>query len=231
MSTSWFPKRWPPIHPDHIQLYSTATPNGQKISIALEEMGLFYDAHLINILKNDQFDEDYLTLSPNSKIPSLSDPDGPNGEQILLMESGAILMYLAEKTGKLLPQDPASRLECIQWLFFQVGHVGSMFGQFGHFYKFAIDKTTDDYAKERYLHETKRLLGVLEKRLTGRDYIMGTQYTIADIAICPWVECLDAFYDARDILEFHHYKHVMAWRSRVTSRPAYQRGSIVCSLP
>lgn len=230
MSHSWFPKRWPALHPEHIQLYSLATPNGQKISIALEEMGLSYDAHTINIMENDQFDEDYLKLSPNGKIPTLSDPNGPKGEQIILMESGAILLYLAEKTGQFLPKDPVEKLECLQWLFFQVAHVGPMFGQFGHFYKYAADKTTDDYGKNRYLNETKRLLGVLDKRLEGRDFIMGSDYTIADMAICPWIECLEIFYEAKDILELNQFRNLAIWRSKVTSRPAYERGKKVCGF-
>ena len=132
----WFPSRWPPTHPDRIQLYSLATPNGQKIGIALEELELGYDAHLIDIGNDDQFDDDYLKLSPNGKIPTLSDPNGPDGEQVVLMETGAILLYLADKTGRLLPAATQARQQVIQWLFFQVAHVGPMFGQFGHFLKF-----------------------------------------------------------------------------------------------
>ncbi|TBR43215.1 glutathione S-transferase [Marinomonas agarivorans] len=229
MTNPWFPKRWPALHPEHIQLYSMATPNGQKIGIALEEMNIPYDAHLIHIGKNDQFDEDYLKLSPNGKIPSISDPNGPNGEQVFLMESGAILLYLAEKTGLFLPKDPLEKMECIQWLFFQVAHVGPMFGQFGHFFKFAADKTTDDYAKNRYLNESKRLLKVLDDRLANRDFIVGKDYTIADMAIAPWVSCIDAFYKAGDVLELGSFKNVAIWLSKVTSRPAYQRGKQVCS--
>ncbi|MBJ7539943.1 glutathione binding-like protein [Marinomonas transparens] len=229
MTSNWFPKRWPALHPDHIQLYSLATPNGQKIGIALEEMGLSYDAHLIDITAGDQNDEDYRRLSPNGKIPTLSDPNGPHGEQIFLMETGAILLYLAEKTGQLLPTDPRERIECMQWLFFQAAHVGPMFGQFGHFLKLPAEKSTDDYAKQRYLNESKRLLAVLDKRLEGRDFIMGKDYSVADIAMCPWIECVDIFYGARDTLALGEFKHVMAWRSRVTSRPAYQRGIKVCA--
>ena len=231
MTTSWFPKRWPALHPEHIQLYSLATPNGQKISIALEEMNLPYDAHLINIRENDQLDEDYLHLSPNRKIPALSDPNGPDGKQIILMESGAILLYLAEKTGLFLPKDPAQKIECIQWLFFQVAHVGPMFGQFGHFYKFAADKTTDDYAKERYLNESKRLLAILNDRLANKDFIMGKEYTIADMAIVPWLECLENLYNTAEALELNSFKNITIWRSKVTSRPAYERGSKVCPFP
>lgn len=230
MTTPWFPKRWPALHPDHIQLYSLATPNGQKIGVALEEMNIPYDAHLIHIGKDDQFDEDYLKLSPNGKIPTISDPNGPNGEQIFLMESGAILLYLAEKTGLFLPKDPVAKLECTQWLFFQVAHIGPMFGQFGHFFKYAVDKTTDDYAKERYLNESKRLLKVLDQRLEGRDFIMGKEYTIADMAIAPWVGGLDIFYKAGDALELASFKNVSIWLSKVTSRPAYQKGTQVCSI-
>ncbi len=164
MSSDLFPKRWPPTHPDRIQLYSLATPNGQKAGIALEELGLAYDAHRIDIMKNDQFDPDFVKLNPNSKIPTLVDPKGPDGKPIAIMESGAILLYLAKKAGKLLPDSPRQETELHQWLFFQVGHIGPMIGQFGHFYKFAKGKT-DTYGEERYGKETKRLLEVLERRL------------------------------------------------------------------
>lgn len=224
----WFPKRWPPVMTDELQLYSMATPNGQKVSICLEEMNLAYDHHLINISNNDQHDEDYLKLSPNGKIPAILDPEGPEGEPFILCESVAILIYLADKTGLLLPQNYRARMDHLQWLFFQSAHIGPMFGQFGHFYFFAKDKTSDDYAMIRYSNEVKRLLQVLDKRLEGRHYMMD-DYSIVDIAIAPWVDCLDGFYQAGEHLNMKQFKNVMAWRERVTSRPAYEIGKDVCS--
>ena len=225
----WFPSRWPPTHPDRIQLYSLATPNGQKIGIALEELELGYDAHLIDIGNDDQFDDDYLKLSPNGKIPTLSDPNGPDGEQVVLMETGAILLYLADKTGRLLPAATQARQQVIQWLFFQVAHVGPMFGQFGHFFKFASDKTTDNYALNRYLIESRRLVEVLDERLEEHEFIGGETYSIADIATAPWVDVLDGFYAAGEKLKLEEFEHVARWLGAVTSRPAYQRGRKVCS--
>ena len=222
-----FPKRWPATNPGIIQLYTLPTPNGQKVSIMLEEIGLPYEAHQINIMEGDQFDEDYLKINPNNKIPSIIDPYGPNGEPISFMESGAILLYLAEKTGKLLPSDPAKRWETIQWLFFQVGHVGPMFGQFGHFYKYAADKTTDDYGMHRYRDESQRILGVLEKRLQdGRPWIMGDELTVADIAIAPWIKGLD-WYEGHDELGTNNYPFVVQYRDRFYDRPSVQRGAVV----
>lgn len=226
---AWFPKRWPPTMADEIQLYSMATPNGQKISVALEEMGLSYDAHLINILNGDQHDEDYLKLSPNGKIPSILDPNGPEGEPMMLSESVAILIYLADKTDMLLPQNYRARMDHLQWLIFQTAHIGPMLGQFGHFYVFAKEKTTDDYGKNRYTDETKRLLKVLDDRLENREYMMD-DYSIVDISIMPWVECLDGFYKAGEHLQMDTFENVQAWRKRVTSRPAYIKGKDVCTL-
>ncbi len=225
----WFPKRWPPTMPDAIQLYSLATPNGQKVSVCLEEMELSYDAHVINIMQGDQHDADFLRLSPNGKIPALLDPNGPEGEPILLMESIVILQYLADKTGQFFPKTYRARLEALQWLTFQAAHIGPMFGQFGHFHVYAKDKTSDDYADKRYTAETRRLLGVLDERLRGRDYLMG-DYSIVDMAHVPWVECLVGFYKAYDYLGMADFTEVEAWRARVTARPAYQRGSKVCAL-
>ncbi|MFK7986900.1 MAG: glutathione binding-like protein [Sandaracinaceae bacterium] len=221
-----FPSRWAPEHPDRIQLYSVATPNGKKIGIALEEMGLPYEAHRINIMADDQFDPEYLLINPNGKIPSIVDPNGPGGEPLLMMESGAILIYLAEKSGKLLSSDPTLRWETIQWLFFQMASVGPMFGQFGHFYKFAKDKTTDSYGVDRYTKEAKRLLHVMENRLEGRTHLVGDALSIADIATVPWVEALD-FYEGKEALGYGELKNVPAWVERVSSREAYQRGAKV----
>jgi GST-like protein len=222
-----FPKRWPAKNPDILQLYSMATPNGQKVGIMLEETGLPYEAHLVNIINNDQFDEDYLKLNPNNKIPAIIDPDGPGGERFPMMESGAILLYLAEKTGQFLPEDQAKRLETLQWLFFQTAHVGPMFGQFGHFYKYAADKTSDSYGVDRYTGESKRILGVLEQRLQGREWIMGDELTIADMAIAPWIKGLD-WYDGHDVLDTNSYKAVVSYRDRFYARPAVKKGELVC---
>lgn len=217
-------KRWPAQHPDRLQLYSLPTPNGVKVSIALEEIGLPYEAHLVSFGTDDQMTPEFLSLNPNNKIPAIIDPDGPGGKPLPLFESGAILLYLAEKTGKLIPSDPAERMECIQWLMFQMGGVGPMFGQLGHFYKFAADKITDSYPTDRYTGETQRLLGVLEQRLDGRDYIMGSDYTIADIAIFPWVRVLDGFYGAGEHLNISNYPKVLAYVARCEARPAVEKG-------
>ncbi len=227
MSSDLFPKRWPPTHPDRIQLYSLATPNGQKAGIALEELGLAYDAHRIDIMKNDQFDPDFVKLNPNSKIPTLVDPKGPDGKPIAIMESGAILLYLAKKAGKLLPDSPRQETELHQWLFFQVGHIGPMIGQFGHFYKFAKGKT-DTYGEERYGKETKRLLEVLERRLQDRDYLLG-DFSLADIATVPWITALD-FYDGKDAVDYDTFPKVDVWVKRFLERPAVQRGLKVCAF-
>jgi GST-like protein len=219
-------KRWPAQHPDRIQLYSLPTPNGVKVSTMLEETGLPYEAHLVSFGKGDQRTPEFLSLNPNNKIPAIIDPDGPGGKPLALFESGAILLYLAEKTGKLIPADPAGRIECIQWLMFQMGGVGPMFGQFGHFFKFAADKVSDPYPSERYTAETQRLLRVLEGRLDGRDTIMGDQYTIADIAIFPWVRVLGGFYDGAEKLGLGDYPKVMAYVARCEARPATQKGIV-----
>jgi GSH-dependent disulfide-bond oxidoreductase len=230
MTTLWFPSRWPAQDPDLIQLYTMNTPNGQKVSICLEEMGLAYEPHTINISKNDQFDPDYVKLSPNSKIPTLLDPHGPEGQPTYLMESNVILQYLADKSGQFFPRTYRARFDALQWLTFQASHIGPMFGQFGHFYLFAKDKTSDHYAKERYLTETKRLLAVLNTRLQQRDYMMD-DYSIVDMAIAPWVEVLEYFYKAADVLELSSFSNLHAWRQRVTARPAYQLGKEVGRLP
>lgn len=213
--------------PEALQLYSMATPNGQKIGICLEELGLSYDAHLVHIGKDDQHDPEYLKLNPNGKIPTLLDPVGPEGEPIVLMESIVILQYLADKTGRLFPQTYRARMEALQWLTFQAAHIGPMFGQFGHFFLYAKEKTTDTYAKERYTNEARRLLGVLDERLKDREYLCD-DYSIVDIATAPWVDCLDVFYKGSDVLGMPSFEHVQAWRQRVTTRPGYIRGKEVC---
>lgn len=223
-----FPSKWPVRHPDRLQLYSIATPNGKKVGVALEEAGLAYEAHKLSFADGDQFDPEFVRLNPNSKIPCIVDPDGPEGGPIAMMESGAILMYIAEKTGKLLPKSSESRWETIQWLFFQMASVGPMFGQFGHFYKFARDKTSDDYALERYSKEARRLLGVLEKRLAERQFLVDDEYTIADIATFPWVAALD-FYQGKEQVGYQDFPQVHGWLQRCLTRPASQRGLRVCA--
>lgn len=218
---SIFPSRWPPEHADRIQLYSVATPNGQKIGIALEEIGLPYEAHRIDIGAGDQFDPEFVAINPNSKIPALIDPDGPGGEPHRVFESGAILWYLAHKGGALLPSTAAGRSAVLQWLFFQVGSVGPMFGQFGHFYKFAADKT-DGYGAQRYAGEVRRLLGVLDSRLQERDWLVDS-YSIADIATVPWIQALD-FYEGKDEVGYGRFTRVHDWVERFAARPAVQRG-------
>jgi GST-like protein len=217
-------KRWPAKHPDIIQLYSLPTPNGVKVSIMLEEIGLPYEPHLIDIGKNESWTPEYLALNPNGKIPAIIDPNGPEGRPLGLFESGAILLYLAEKTGKFLPSDAAGRYETIQWVFFQMAFVGPMFGQLGFFHKFAGREIEDKRPLERYRVESKRLLGVLETRLEGRDWIMGDTYTIADIALLGWVRNLVGFYGAGELVDYASFKRVPAWLERCLARPAVQRG-------
>jgi GST-like protein len=225
-SLSSFPitSRWPATHPDRLQLYSLPTPNGVKVSIMLEEIGLPYEPHLIDFGKDDQKTPEFLSLNPNGKIPAIIDPDGPGGKPLGLFESGAILQYLGEKTGKLLPADPARRWETIQWVHFQMGAVGPMFGQVGFFNKFAGKDYEDKRPRDRYVAESKRLLDVMDKRLDGRNWFMGHEYTIADISMLGWVRNLINFYEARELVTFDSLKHVPAWLARGLARPAVQRG-------
>jgi GST-like protein len=226
LDQSQFPivKRWPAQHPERLQLYSLPTPNGVKVSIMLEEIGLAYEPHLIDIGNNETWTPEFLSLNPNGKIPSIIDPNGPDGKPLALFESGAILLYLAEKSGKFLPQDPALRYETIQWVFFQMAAVGPMFGQLGFFHKFAGREYEDKRPLERYKNESKRLLGVLETRLKGRDWIMGQDYSIADISLLGWVRNLIGFYEARELVEFDSFPRVGQWLERGLARPAVQRG-------
>lgn len=216
--------KWPARHPERLQLYSLATPNGAKVSIALEEMQLPYEAHLVSFATNDQFSPEFLSLAPNNKIPAILDPNGPGGQPLVLFESGAILIYLAEKTGQFLPQDPAARYETLQWLMWQMGGVGPMFGQLGFFYKFAGKDYEDKRPRERYVAESRRLLGVLEQRLTGRDWVMGSHYTIADMAIFPWVRNLVEFYGAGELVGWGDFPQVQRVLAAFVARPAVQRG-------
>ncbi len=223
--------RWPAQHPDRIQLYSAPTPNGVKVSIALEELGLPYEAHYVDIGKDETWGPEFLSLNPNGKIPSIIDPKGPNGEPLALFESGAILLYLAEKTGKLLPSDPAKRYETIQWVFFQMAAIGPMFGQLGFFHKFAGREIADKRPLERYRVESRRLIGVLDGRLKDRKWIMGNDYTIADISMLGWVRNLIGFYEARELVGFDDFPAVAAWLERGLARPAVQAGLQIPQRP
>lgn len=217
-------KKWPAQHPDRIQLYSLPTPNGVKASILLEEIGLPYEAHRVAFDKQDQFSPEFLSLSPNNKIPAILDPNGPDGKPLALFESGAILIYLASKTGQFIPTDTAGRYETLQWVMFQMGGIGPMFGQLGFFHKFAGKDYEDKRPLERYVAESKRLLAVLDQRLEGRDWVMGDEYTVADIAILPWVRNLVGFYDAGDLVEFSRFKNVARVLETFVARPAVVRG-------
>jgi GST-like protein len=216
--------KWPAHHPDRLQLYSLPTPNGVKVSIMLEECGLPYEAHLVSFDSNDQFSPEFLSLNPNNKIPAILDPNGPDGKPLALFESGAILLYLAEKTGQFLPADPAGRYETIQWLMFQMGGVGPMFGQLGFFHKFAGKDIEDKRPRDRYVAESRRLLGVLDARLKGRSWIMGDDYTIADMAILPWVRNLVGFYGAGDLVGYADFAEVQRVLDAFLARPAVQTG-------
>lgn len=223
--------KWPAQHPERLQLYSLPTPNGVKVSIALEELGLPYEPHLVSFQTDDQLSAEFLSLNPNNKIPAIIDPDGPGGEPLPLFESGAILVYLAEKTGKLIPQDAARRYETLQWVMFQMGGIGPMFGQVGFFHKFAGKDYEDKRPRDRYLAESKRLLGVLEQRLTGRGWIMGDEYTIADIAIWPWVNNLVGFYGAGELVGFSEFKEVQRVLAAFLARDAVKRGLNIPARP
>ena len=219
--------RWPARHPDRLQLFSLPTPNGVKVGIMLEEAGLAYEAHRIDIMANEHHDPAFLALNPNGKIPAIFDPDGPGGRPLALFESGAILIYLAEKTGQLLSTDPVTRYETIQWLMWQMGGVGPMFGQVGFFNKFAGKAYEDKRPRDRYVAESARLLGVLDQRLAGRDWVMGAEYSIADISLLGWVRNLIGFYEARELVGFDRFLHVERWFERGLARPAVQRGLAV----
>ena len=225
LDSTQFPivKRWPAQHPERLQLYSLPTPNGVKVSIMLEEIGLPYEAHLIDIGNNETRTPEFLALNPNGKIPAIIDPDGPAAAAaaVRIRRHSALP---AEKSGRFLPQDPAQRYETIQWVFFQMAAVGPMFGQLGFFHKFAGREYEDKRPLERYKNESKRLLGVLETRLEGRDWIMGADYTIADISLLGWVRNLIGFYEARELVAFDSFPRVAQWLERGLARPAVQRG-------
>ena len=216
--------KWPAQHPDRLQLYSLPTPNGVKVSIALEEIGLPYEPHLVRFDSNDQLSPEFLSLNPNNKIPAIIDPNGPGGRPLALFESGAILIYLAEKSGQLMPADAAGRYETIQWLMFQMGGIGPMFGQLGFFHKFAGKDYEDKRPRDRYVAESKRLLSVLDRRLEGRAWIMGDTYSIADIATFPWVNNLIGFYGAGDIVGIADFPQVRRVLTAFVARPAVAKG-------
>jgi len=224
-------KRWPAKHADRLQLYSLPTPNGVKVSIMLEEIALPYEVHLVDFNKDDQKTPEFLSLNPNGKIPAILDPNGPGGKPLALFESGAILQYLAEKTGKLLPADAARRYETIQWVHFQMGGIGPMFGQVGFFHKFDGRKFEDKRPLERYVQESRRLLELLDTRLNGREWLMGDEYTIADISCLGWVRNLINFYGARDLVHFDTLKQVPGWLERGLARPAVKRGLEIPKRP
>lgn len=206
-----------------IQLYTFATPNGRKVSVALEELGLPYEVHVVNISRDEQFKPEFLAKNPNNKIPVIVDPDGPGAQPLTLFESGAILIYLAEKTGRLMPQAPAQRYRALQWLMFQMASVGPMFGQFNHFVRFAKEQVP--YAIDRFTRESQRIIGVMETALAADEYLAG-EYSIADVATYPWVQ---AMVDYRPEL-FKDAARVEQWRARIAARPAVQRGMKVPDL-
>lgn len=216
--------KWPARHPERLQLYSLPTPNGVKVSIMLEELGLPYEAHKVSFETNDQLTPEFLSLNPNNKIPAIIDPDGPGGQPLALFESGAILWYLAEKTGRFLPTDPAARYHALQWVMFQMGGVGPMFGQLGFFHKFAGKDYEDKRPRDRYVAESRRLLGVLNKHLAGQPWMLGDDYSIADIALFPWVRNLIGFYGAGDLVGFDEFAQVQRVLDAFVQRPAVQRG-------
>jgi len=220
-------ERWPAAHPNLLQLYSAPTPNGVKVSIMLEETGLPYEAHYVNIMTNESHEPAFTSLNPNGKIPAILDPEGPDGKPLALFESGAILIYLAEKTGQFIPANAADRYRAIQWVMFQMGGVGPMFGQLGFFHKFAGKDYEDKRPRDRYVAEVKRLLGVMDRVLADRDWFMGGDYTIADIASLGWVRGLVDFYGAGELVGFDDFAHVRTWLDRGLARPAVQRGLLI----
>lgn len=224
-------RKWPARHPDRLQLYSLPTPNGVKVSILLEETGLPYEVHRVDFERNDQTSPEFLSLNPNNKIPAILDPQGPGGKPLALFESGAILLYLAEKAGRFLPQDPAQRWHVVQWLMFQMGGVGPMFGQVGFFHKFAGKDFEDKRPRDRYLAEAKRLLGVLDGQLARHAWIAGDEYTVADIATFPWIRNLVGYYGAGELVQFDGFTHVKRALEAFLARPAVQRGLAIPAAP
>jgi GSH-dependent disulfide-bond oxidoreductase len=224
LSAFFITRKWPAQHPDRLQLYSLPTPNGVKASIMLEELGQPYEAHLVRFENDEQLSPEFRSLNPYGKIPAILDPDGPDGRPLPLFESGAILIYLAEKCGRFLPSARAARYETLQWLMFQVGGLGPMFGQLGFFHKFAGREFEDKRPRDRYVAESRRVLQVLNERLAERDWLMGAEYTIADIAIFPWVRNLVGFYQAGELVGFDEFRHVQRALAAFVARPAVIQG-------
>ena len=222
-------RKWPPRYPERLQLYSLPTPNGVKVSVMLEETGLPYEPHLVDFERNDQSSSEFCSLNPYGKIPAILDPQGPGGRPLPLFESGAILIYLADKTGQFLPREAAARYETLQWLMWQMGGIGPMFGQVGFFHKFAGRDYADKRPRDRYVAESKRLLAVLEARLSARAWLMGDTYSIADMAVFPWVRNLLGFYDAGELVGSGEYPHVTRGLEAFVARPAVIRGVAIPS--
>jgi GST-like protein len=216
-------QRWPPSHPDRLQLYAAPTPNGVKVSIMLEESGLGYEPHMIDISNNESKDPAFVSLNPNGRIPAIIDPSGPDGKPIAVWESGAILLYLADKTGRFIPNAPAKRYETLAWVFFQMSAIGPIFGQLGFFLRWGGKDYEDKRPRQRFVDESTRLLGVLDRQLEGRDWIVD-EFSIADIATLGWVNALGDSYAAGDILGLSEYSNVQAWLRRGLARPAVRRG-------
>jgi GSH-dependent disulfide-bond oxidoreductase len=224
-------QKWPARHPERLQLYSLPTPNGVKVSIMLEETGLPYEPHAVRFDRNDQVSAEFLALNPNNKIPAIIDPQGPGGAPLALFESGAILVYLAEKTGRFMPTDPVGRYQTLQWLMFQMGGIGPMFGQLGFFHRFAGKEIEDKRARDRYVAETKRLLAVLNGRLQSQAWVVSDEYGIADIAIFPWVRTLVTFYEAGELVGMAEYPAVNRALAAFVARPAVARGLNIPERP
>lgn len=223
-------QRWPASHPDRLQLYAFPTLNGVKVSIMLEETGLAYEPHLVDIAKNESKDPSFVALNPNGRIPAILDPDGPEGEPLALWESGAILVYLADKTGQFLSSAPAQRYETLAWIFFQMSGIGPMFGQLGVYLRGPGKDFEDKRPRQRFADETARLLGVLDRRLEGREWIVD-DYSIADIATLGWVNALTGMYDASELVGVDAYSNVQIWLERGLARPAVQRGLNIPARP
>ena len=227
LSDYFITRKWPAHHPERLQLYSLPTPNGVKVSIMLEETGLPYEAHKVSFDSDDQLSAEFISLNPNNKIPVIIDPHGPGDEPLPLFESGAILIYLADKTGQLLPQDPHGRYQALQWLMFQMGGVGPMFGQIGFFNKFAGSDIEDKRPLNRYVSESRRLLNVLNQQLKNRAWMLGDEYSIVDIALFPWVRNLLGFYEAGELVGIDDFPEVTRVLNEFLGRPAVQRGLVI----
>ncbi len=220
-------RKWPATRPDLLQLYSLPTPNGVKVSILLEELGMPYEVHQVSFESSDQMSPEFIGTFPNNKIPAIIDPNGPGGQPIALFESGAIMVYLAEKTGQFLSLDPMLRYATLQWLMFQMGGIGPMFGQVGFFNIYGGKDFEDKRPLMRYVNESKRLLGVLDKHLAGKQWMVGDEYTIADMAIFPWIRNMIVRYNAEELVGWGHYPEVSRVLSHWLQRPAVQRGLLI----